>query len=240
MCLSPGACGPGGGWLHLRADRWGGRDPTEEWAGPRWTLRAGPLESCSWECVPGGSPVCLCRLSALPVHGPSARGWGGGCWSNSLCGLAGPGRGPRETRGPSPGVSGVLGSESLGRAAAWAPQGGAWGRLSTRPPLSLSVPSQAVQPDLEEAGGLPGAGEGARLRGDCRQDAGEDSLWRRPRALWVSLLPRDQVGPPVQTPVPPHGEGQAARVPGWEESACTDQSFGGWARPLLPPLSPAP
>lgn len=186
--------------------------------------------------LPGLSLPALCPARPWTL----CTGVGGGCWSNSLCGLAGPGRGPRETRGPSPGVSGVLGSESLGRAAAWAPQGGAWGRPSTRPPLSLSVPSQAVQPDLEEAGGLPGAGEGARLRGDCRQDAGEDSLWRRPRALWVSLLPRDQVGPPVQTPVPPHGEGQAARVPGWEESACTDQSFGGWARPLLPPLSPAP
>ncbi|KAJ1070047.1 hypothetical protein K5549_020490, partial [Capra hircus] len=29
--------------------------------------RAGPLEFCSWECVTGGSPVCLCRLCSLTL-----------------------------------------------------------------------------------------------------------------------------------------------------------------------------
>lgn len=225
------------------ADRWGRRDPTEEWVGPRWTLRAGPLEFCSWECVTGGSPVCLCRLSALPVHGPSAQG----AWSNSLCGLAGPGRGPRETRGPSPGVSRALGSESLGPAEAWAPQGGAWGRPSTRPPLSLSMPSQVVQPDLEEAGGLQGAGEGAHLRGDCRQDAGEGSLWRRPGALWVCLLPGDQMGPRRADPRPPrtvkgrpHGsqDGRRARALTEASEAGPDPCSLPEPLPLSPPSPP--
>lgn len=49
------------------------------------------------------------------------------------------------------------------------------GRLRGRAwsPLSQIRPSQVVQPDLEEAGGFPGAGEGAHLCGGRREDAGE-------------------------------------------------------------------
>lgn len=112
-----------------------------------------------------------------------------------------------------------------------APQGGARVRRSPRPPLSLSVPSQVVQPDLEEAGGLQGAGEGAHLRGDRGQDAGEGSPWRRPGALRVCVLRGDKRGPsPVQTPPPSPllGEGRA----------CADLCCGPKTCSLL--LSPSP
>lgn len=43
-------------------------------------------------------------------------------------------------------------------------------------PLSQVYPSQVVQPDPEEAGGFPGAGEGAHLGGGRCEDAGEGPL----------------------------------------------------------------
>lgn len=49
------------------------------------------------------------------------------------------------------------------------------GGREARARLSAPVTLQVVQPDLEEAGGLQGAGEGAHLGGDCCEDAGKCS-----------------------------------------------------------------
>lgn len=49
--------------------------------------------------------------------------------------------------------------------------------------LNRVCPLQVVQPDLEEVGGLQGAGERTHLCGDCREDAGEGLRLPCPGAL---------------------------------------------------------
>lgn len=65
------------GWrvVASRADRWGGRDPTEEWGGAQVDPEGRAPGILQLGVRPWGLPVCLASLSALPVHGPSARGW---------------------------------------------------------------------------------------------------------------------------------------------------------------------
>ena len=95
---------PGGGLVCVSWHQWTGRRAD---ASPcRQLGRAGPYRGEGGAQVspeirvpvilqlgehPWGLPgLCLCRLCALPIRGPSS----GGAWSNSLCGLAGPGRSP--------------------------------------------------------------------------------------------------------------------------------------------------
>lgn len=89
--------------------------------------------------------------------------------------------------GPVPGLRGV----------SWPVHRGSPGGVG-RPLLSGPVSLQVVQPDPEEAGRLPGAGEGAPLGGDCCEDAGEGlpSPLARPRR--APCCPG--VGPPAPTP----------------------------------------
>lgn len=97
--------------MHLRSDEMGQADPAEERVGPQVNPEGRVPGILQLGVVPWAlSGLCLCRLSALLVRGPSA----GGAWSNSLGGLAGPGWGPQEMQGPSPQVTRVLGSESHG------------------------------------------------------------------------------------------------------------------------------
>lgn len=61
-------------------------------------------------------------------------------------------------------------------------------------PAKLSLPLQVMQLDLEEASGLQGAGEGAHLCGNCREDAGEGLPLSCPGAGRMPALLGTQAG----------------------------------------------